>query len=201
MTVESLSPNDFLRLEKADIDNMFQETMPPSEGESCFEPAKYSSLTNPLLLKMRGWKGDYMKKAVERRSILNYIVPALLLGPGTISLIIAAHPMITAMIFTVGTMVILGFLWFYGRVWAWESKHYATNLTDAEKACERTKHQRAREWADARYDLPSTQNIEWAEFSEFHINHRSYKWEEVEEGKFIIFDQQADKEAPLRKII
>jgi hypothetical protein len=145
---------------------------------------------------MKSWKLAYVAKAAERRSILNFAVPIFLIGPGLVSIIMGGFTHLTAILFSGGTVLIVGLLWFFGRIWAWESKRYDENTETAAKAVEKTRNRRAQEWAEYRYDM-NTDYIEWAEFSDFYVEGTAYRWKEKEEGRFVIIEVETGQEPPL----
>lgn len=200
MSDESLTPNEFLRLNKSEIEDIFEESLPPSKGKAYFEPGLYDKITNPTLTTVKKWKAASTAKAEERKAILNWIIPFLFIGPGLISIIVAggwSKP--TSFIMTGGAVLIISYLWFFGRIWAWEAKRYANNVTYAESALTKTLNGRAREWAEERYDL-NTDYIEWSASSNFYIEGMGYRWKELpENGHFRIFEVETGIEAPLLK--
>lgn len=193
----SLTPEEFLRLKKSDIEALFEETLPASTGKDYFEPDLYDKRTDPLLTKMKKWKADSTAKGAERKSILNFVIPAMFIAPGLISIIIAGgwakH---TSIVITVSAIITITYLWFFGRVWAWEAKNYQNNVEHAESALNRTTHNRAKAWATERYDI-NTDNIEWSQYSNFYIDGIGYLWKEYEDGKYRIYEVESGKEAPL----
>lgn len=198
MSDQALTPNEFLRLKKSDIEEIFEETLPQSKGKSYFEPLLYDKITNPTLAEMKRWKAEYTAKAAERKSILNWILPMIVVGPGLISIILAggwSKP--TSMILTGCAVSVVAYLWFFGRIWAYESKNYEKNVEAAERALEETLHRRAREFAEERYDM-NTDQVQWANVSNFYIEGKAYRWKELPEGdKYILIESDTDTEVPL----
>lgn len=194
-TPDELTPNGFLRLNKSEVEEAIARSLPVSESEM-FVPARYSPEASSVLKQVKQWKNDYVSKSQERKQILNWVIPLILIGPGLIAVIATGGVTpVAAITFTVTAMVAIGFLWFFGRVWRWEAKQFEKNVTYADKAVESIRNERARAWAATRYELDN-QGIEWAEFSNFYINHRAYRWKEVQEGEFIITDVETGNEAP-----
>lgn len=198
MSYDQLTPNEFLRLSKDQVEDMFEETLPQSKGKPSFEPSLYSPVTNPMLLQVKKWKAESTAKATERRAILNWVIPMLFVGPGLISIILSGGwAKSTSIVITTGAVLIISYLWFFGRIWAWEAKRYETNVANAEGAITRITNKRAREWAEVRYDM-NTDQVEWNEFSNFYIEGKGYRWKEQEEtGQFILVEADTDQEVPL----
>lgn len=196
MSDDQLTPNEFLRLNKSEIEDLFEKVVPQSKGKPDFAPNDYIEPAKPVLAKIKKWKLAYVAKATERKSILNWVVPLLLVGPGLISIIAGGFTHLTAILFSGGTVLIVGVLWFYGRIWAWESKHYEENTENAERSMNRVIQKRAKEWAEARYDM-NTEYIEWSEFSNFYIEGKAYRWKEQEQdGHYLIVEVDTDEEVP-----
>lgn len=193
---DELTPNDFLRLSKNEVDETIAHSLPMLEGEM-FIPALYAPEASSVLVKAKQWKNDNISKSLERKQVLNWIVPLTLVGPGMIAVIATGGVTpIAAITFTLTSMITIAFLWFFGRVWRWEAKQFDKNITYADKAVERIRNERARSWAAKRYEL-DCEEVEWTEFSNFYINYRAYRWREVEEGQFIITDVETENEVPL----
>lgn len=202
MSDPALTPNEFLKLKKNDIEDLFEETLPQSKGKPYFEPHLYDKLTDPTLAEMKQWKLAYVAKAAERKSILNWVLPIIVVGPGLISIILAggwSKP--TSMILTGCAISVVAYLWFFGRIWAYESKNFEKNTVEAERALEGTLHRRAREWAEERYDM-NTDQIQWLHVSNFYIDGKAYCWKELPEGdKYFLADGETGLEVPLLKDI
>lgn len=198
MSYAQLTPDEFLRLNKDQVEGIFEETLPQSKGKPFFVPSLYNPVTDPMLVQIKKWKADSTAKASERKAILNWIIPMLFVGPGLISMILSGGwAKSTSIVITVGAILIISYLWFFGRIWAWERKKYESNVANAESAFTRITHKRAREWAAARYDMNADQ-VEWNEFSNFYIEGKGYRWKEIgEEGKFILVESETDEEVPL----
>jgi hypothetical protein len=198
MSYAQLTPNEFLRLNKDQVEGIFEETLPQSKGKPFFVPSLYNAVTDPMLTQIKKWKAESTAKAAERKAILNWVIPMLFIGPGLISIILAGgwakH---TSIVITTGAVLIISYLWFFGRIWAWERKKYEANVAHAESAFTRITDKRAREWAESRYDM-NTDHVEWNEFSNFYIEGKGYRWKETgEEGQFILVESETDEEVPL----
>lgn len=193
---ESLTAHDFLRLDREAIEDIFATEMPTSVGQPYFRPSQYTHIKNETLDQMKKWKIESTGKAAERKSILNWVTPIVLLGPGTVSLIAQGLTVLTSTLYTVFAMLVISYFWFFGRVWRWEAKTFAANVEAAEKAIEKIRQKRAQEWAEARYDI-DTRNVEFTEFSNFYIDGRAYRWKEVEDESFIIVNVTTEEEVPL----
>jgi hypothetical protein len=200
MSDESLTPNEFLKLKKGDIEGIFEESLPQSKGKPYFEPGLYNKLYDPTFQEMKRWKVEYTAKAAERKSILNWILPLVVLGPGLLTIIMAGGwAKSTSIVLTISAVAVVTYLWFFGRIWAYESKNFERNVEDAERAVDNTQDRRARDWAESRYDI-RTEQIEWSEFSNFYIEGIGYRWKELpEDGKYIIAEVETEKEPPLLK--
>lgn len=198
MSYAQLTPNEFLKLSKDQVEGIFEETLPKSKGEPSFVPSLYNPVTNPTLTQFKKWKAESTAKATERKAILNWIIPMLFVGPGLISMILSGGwAKSTSIIISTGAVLIISYLWFFGRIWAWEAKKYETNVANAEGAIARITNKRAREWAEARYDM-NTDQVEWNEFSNFYIEGKGYRWKEQEEtGQFVLVEAETDQEVPL----
>lgn len=198
MSYAQLTPNEFLRLNKDQVEGIFEETLPPSKGKPFFVPSLYNPVTDPMLTQIKKWKAESAAKAAERKAILNWVIPMLFIGPGLISIILAGgwakH---TSIVITTGAVLIISYLWFFGRIWAWERKKYESNVAHAESSFTRITDKRAREWAEARYDM-NTDQVEWNEFNNFYIEGKGYRWKELgEEGQFLLIETETEKEVPL----
>lgn len=196
MSDEQLTPNEFLRLTKGDIDDIFENIVPESKGQPTFEPNRYVEPGKTFLTHAKKMKADNAAKAAERRSILNWAVPILLIGPGLISIIAAGWSQLTAILFSGGAVVIIGFLWFFGRIWAWETKNFEKNVDHAERTLNRIVQERAKQWAETRYDI-NPELVEWTEFSNFYISGKGYCWrEQDQEGHFLLYEADTENEVP-----
>lgn len=197
MSDESLTPDEFVKLKKDEVEGIFEKSLPAVNDEPYFVPGDYDPATNALLAQMKAWKMKNIERAAERKSILVFAVPSLLVGPGVISAIFG-NIILSAVFFTIGTMTVTTFMWIFGKLWSWETKQYEKNTETAEGAIARIRDKRAREWAEARYDM-NTISVEWAEFRNLYIDGGTYRWKELpgEERHFILFDVDAEQEVPL----
>lgn len=197
MSDQALTPNEFLKLKKSDIEDIFDKNLPQSKGKPYFEPHLYNKITDPTLAEMKKWKLAYVAKAAERKSILNWVLPMIVAGPGLISIIMASGwAKSTSIIFTGCAVAVVAYLWFFGKIWAYESKNYEKNTEEAERALEDALHRRAREWAEERYDMDPAQ-VKWIHVSNFYIEGKAYRWKELPEGdKYILVEGETGTEVP-----
>ena len=195
-TESALTPNEFLRLGREDIEHLIDESFPSSAGKPSFEPELYSASSSTLLQQMKEWKREYTAKSDERKTITNWVVLSLAVAAIVLTVILTGGvTQIAALVFTLTVMAVISFYWFFGRVWRWEAKRYAENVQFAENAVEKVRNRRAKEWVTARYELPAY-NVEWAEFSDFYIDGRAYRWAELEDGHFVVQLAATGEEPP-----
>lgn len=198
MSDQALTPNEFIRLDKGEIEDLFEQALPQSKGKSYFDPSLYNPVTNTTLVEMKKWKAESTAKAAERKAILNWIIPLVLIGPGLVSMILAggwSKP--TSIILTGCAVAVITYLWFFGRIWAWERKRFERNVGYAESAFKKVQKTRAMEWAEERYDI-NTDYVEWSESSNFYITGKAYQWKELPvDGHYVIVEVETVEEPPL----
>jgi hypothetical protein len=202
-TIMALTEEQVLLMSDDDLKKTVRAAV-PAEKDDFFHPEQYRSSDNPVREQIALLRADWQARYSKLVRFQAWFFPALIAVPALITLILKLNLYVPASLFVGGIIVTVAYFTFIARVSMWRKKKFDKQVELSEKESDMLAAFRANQWAKQRYTLPSDQVVEWNSYgSEFRLGSgekmKAYRWVEVTEDSYQLFDVGNDAEATLRK--